>query len=170
VRVNRGFSIRPGFSEVMGLPADAVQVLTRLPLAGATAAELEVLAALPREAVAAALRALQDRRVVTEAGKAGRAGIFIPLLSKRLPSISALKGGCDLALREGPGQPLGIRVTEGQVREVLKGIEPTAEVISFSLFTYPLWELAFSDGGQEKRIYLDAITGKEVSAAMPEGK
>jgi hypothetical protein len=167
VRVHRGFSLRPGFSEVMGLPSDAVRVLSRLPLAGATPAEAEVLSSLPREAVAAALSSLQERRIVTEAGRAGQARIFIPLLSKRLPALSTLKGTWDLDLRPASGQPLEVRVTEGQVREVLKGIEPTAEVVSFALSSYPLYELVFSDGGRERRVYLDAITGKEAAGARP---
>jgi hypothetical protein len=167
VRVHRVFSLRPGFSEVMGLPSEAVRVLSRLPLAGATPAEAEVLSALPREAVAAALSSLQERRIVTEAGRAGQARIFIPLLSKRLPSLSALKGDWDLDLRPAPGQPLEVRVTEGQVREVLKGIEPTAEVVSFALSSYPVYELVFSDGRKEGRVYLDAVTGKEVAGARP---
>lgn len=105
--------------------------------------------------------------MVTEAGRAGQAKIFIPLLSKRLPSIGTLKGDCDLPLHPGTGPTLEVKVTEGQIREVIKGIEPTAEVISFSLFSYPLYELVFSDVGREKRIYLDAVTGKEAAGARP---
>jgi len=169
-RVHRGLSFRPGFREVMGLPADAVRVLTRLPLSGATPAEMELLAALPREAVTAALKALQERRVVTEAGRAGQARVFIPLLSTRLPSVAGLKGSWDLAATQGAGRTLEVQVTEGELREVLKGIEPTAEVVSFTLVSYPLWELVFADGGRERRVYLDAVTGKEVSTPGPEGK
>jgi hypothetical protein len=167
VGIHRGFSLRPGFSEVMGLPSDAVRVLSRLPLAGATPAEVEVLSSLPRDAVAAAFSALLERRLVTEAGRAGQARIFVPLLAKRLPSISGLKGTWDLDLRPVSGQSLRAGVAEGQVREVLKGIEPTAEIVSFTLSSYPLYELVFSDAGREMRIYLDAITGKEVSGARP---
>ena len=166
-QVHRGFSIRPGFSEVIGLPADAVRVLHLLPLTGATPAEAEVLSALPRESVTAAMGALQERRLVTEAGRAGQARIFIPLLSKKLPAVRTLKGDCDLPFSPGTGPSLEVKVTEGQIREVLKGIEPTAEVITFSLFSYPLYELVFSDGGRERRIYLDAITGKEAAGARP---
>lgn len=169
VRIHRGFSIRPGFSEVMGLPSDAVRVLSRLPLSGATPAEAERLSDLPREAVTAALGALRERRLVTEAGRAGPAKILIPLLSKSLPSVSGLKAGGDPALGQTTGQLLEARVTEGQVREVLKGIEPTAEVVSFSLFSYPLYELTFADGGRERRIYLDAVTGKEATVPARQG-
>jgi hypothetical protein len=168
--VHRGLSFRAGFQEVIGLPTDAVRVLTRLPLSGATPAEMEVLTSLPREAVTVALGALRDRRIVTEAGRAGQARVFIPLLSKRLPSISGLKGSWDLAASQGTGRSLEARVTEGQVREVLKGIEPTAEVVSFSLFSYPLYELVYAEGRRERRVYLDAVTGKEVSTPLPEGK
>ncbi len=167
VRVHHGFSISPGFSEVIGLPADAIRVLHHLPLTGATPAEMEVFSGLPREAVTAALAALQERRMVTEAGRAGQARVFIPLLSKRLPAVGTLKGDCDLPIGPGTVPPLDVRVTEGQIREVIKGIEPTAEVVSFSLFSYPLYELVFSDGGRERRIYLDAITGKEAAGARP---
>jgi hypothetical protein len=166
-RIRRGLSLRHGFAEVMGLPSDAVRVLSRLPLAGATPAELEVLASLPREAVTEALGALQERRLVTDAGRAGQARIYIPLLSRRLPSVPSLKGGSDPPRGQGSGQHIPARVTEGQVREVLKGMEPTAEVTSFSLFTYPLYELIFSDGVRERRIYLDAVTGKETSGTRP---
>ena len=168
--VHRGLSLRPGFQEVIGLPADAVRVISRLPLAGATPAEMEVLASIPREAVAAALGALRERRIVTEAGKAGQATVFIPLLSKRLPPVTGLKGSWDLAATMGSGRTLEVRVTAGQVREILKGIEPTAELVSFTLYSYPLWELVFDEGGRERRVYLDAVTGKEVSTPAPEGK
>ncbi|HMA05766.1 MAG TPA: DUF87 domain-containing protein, partial [Methanomicrobiales archaeon] len=100
VRIRRGFSLRPGFSEVMGLSSGAVRVLSRLPLAGGTPAEAEVLSGLPRDSVAAALSALQERRLITEAGRAGEAKILIPLLSRRLPALSSLKGEGDLP----PGQ------------------------------------------------------------------
>ena len=162
VQIRRGFSLRFGFSEVIGLSADAIRVLTRIPLTGATPAELEILSALPREAVGAALTALQERRIVTEAGKAGQARVFIPLLAKRLPSIRNLKGDWTPPQQPAAGQPLEAKVTEGQVREALKGIEPTAEVVSFALFSYPLYEIVTADGGREGRTYLDALTGKEV--------
>jgi hypothetical protein len=168
--VHRGLTLRPGFSEVIGLPADAVRVLSRLPLSGATPAEMEVLASLSREAVTAALGALRERRVVTEAGKVGQAEVFIPLLSKRLPAVPGLKGSWDLAATPGSGRTLEARVTGAQVREVLKGMEPTAELVSFDLFSYPLYEVVFADGHRERRVYLDAVTGKEVSTPGPEGK
>jgi hypothetical protein len=168
--VHRGLSIRPGFSEVMGLPADAIRVLSRLPLSGATPAEVEVLTSLPRDSVDAALKALRERRVVTGAGKVGQAEVLIPLLSKRLPAVSSLKGSWDLAATPGSGRTLEARVTDAQLREVIKGIEPTAELVSFALFSYPLYELIFADGRRERRVYLDAVTGKEVSTPGPEGK
>ena len=154
---------------MIGLPADAIRVLHLLPLTGATPAEVEALSPLPREAVTAAFGALKERRLVTESGRAGQARIFIPLLSKRLPAIGALKGECGLPLQPGTGPSLEAKVTEDQIREVIKGIEPTAEVISFSLFSYPLYELVFSDGGREKRIYLDGITGKEIRGIAGRG-
>ena len=168
--VHRGLSFRPGFREVIGLPADAVRVLSRLPLAGATPAEMEVLTAIPQEATTAALGALRERKIITEAGKAGQSKVFIPLLSRRLPHVSSLKGGWDLAAVQGSRRTLRVRVTGEQMREVLKGIEPTAEVVSFILFSYPLWELVFADNGRERRVYLDAVTGREVSTPPPEGK
>jgi hypothetical protein len=169
VRIRRGFSRRPGFTEVLGLPADAVHVLSRLPLTGATPAEVEVLSGLPRDAAAAALGALRERRLVTEAGRAGPARIFIPLLAERLPSLPALKGGCDLPLTEGSGKPREVQATEGQVREVLKGIEPTAEIVSFTLFSYPLYEIAVADAERERRIYLDGVTGREAGGLTGKG-
>ncbi|MDD1670480.1 MAG: hypothetical protein LUQ67_04095 [Methanomicrobiales archaeon] len=170
VRIHRGFSLRPGFAEVMGLPSGAVRVLTRLPLGGVTPAEAEVLSGLPRDSVKEALAALRERKLVTEAGRAGEAGVLVPLLARRLPALSSLKGDADPDPGPGSEHPLDARLTGGQVREVLKGMEPTAEVVSFALFSYPLYELVFSDGGRERRIYLDAVTGKEVAGAGAEPK
>ena len=113
------------------------------------------------------LSSLLSRRLVTEAGRAGEARVLIPLLSRRLPPLSTLKGEFDLPPGQGSGRPVDARLTEGQVREVLKGMEPSAEVVSFSLFAYPLYELVFSDEGREKRIYLDAVTGKEAAGMRP---
>jgi hypothetical protein len=49
-------------------------------------------------------------------------------------------------------------------------MEPTAEVVSFTLFSYPLWELVFADGNRERRVYLDAVTGREIFVRAPERK
>jgi hypothetical protein len=161
--LRKGFRVRPGFSEVIGLSTDAIRLVQAMPADGATAAEMGALLQCDLPAVREALRELQKRKAATDAGRAGRAIVYVPLLQMHLPRLSALRAVPPLPLGPVSGKvSKDVVITQEQVRNALKAVEPTAEVTGITTFTYPLWEAVFAAPGTRRRVYLDAVTGDVV--------
>lgn len=160
--LRKGFRVRPGFSEVIGLSTDAIRLVQALPSDGATAAELGALLQRDMTAVREAIRELQERKAATDAGRAGRAIVYVPLLRVHLPRLAALRAEPPLPLGPVSGRIRETVITREQVRNALKAVELTAEVTGITPFTYPLWEVVFASGGTRRSIFLDAVTGDVV--------
>ena len=165
-----GFRVRPGFSEVIGLSTDAIRLVQALPADGATAAELGAILQRDLPAVREALRELQERKAATDAGRAGRAFVYVPLLRVHLPRLSSLRAVPPLPLGPVGGKVQEAVITMEQVRKALKAVEPTAEVTGITIFTYPLWEVVFASRGTDRRVYLDAVTGEVVRSFSVTGE
>ncbi|MDD1656257.1 MAG: DUF87 domain-containing protein [Methanomicrobiales archaeon] len=168
--LRKGFRVRPGFSEVIGLSTDAIRLVQALPSDGATAAELGALLQRDLTAVREALRELQGRKAATDAGKAGRAIVYVPLLRVHLPRLAALRAVPPLPLGPVRGRIRETVITQEQVRNALKAVEPTAEVTGITPFTYPLWEVVFASGGTRRSVFLDAVTGDVVRGFSSTGE
>jgi len=160
--LRKGFRVRPGFSEVIGLSTDAIRLVQALPADGATAADLGSLLERDLTTVREALRDLQERKAATDAGKAGRAIVYVPLLQVHLPRLAALRAVPPLPLGPVSGRIRETVITREQVRNALKAVEPTAEVTGITPFTYPLWEAVLASGGTRRSVFLDAVTGEVV--------
>ena len=160
--LSKGFRVQPGFSEVIGLSADAIRLVQALPADGATAADLGAILQWDVSSVREALRELQERKAATDAGKSGRAIVYVPLLEVHLPRLQALRAVPPLPLGPVSGKFREPVVTGEQIRNALKAVEPTAEVTGITPFTYPLWEAVFAWGGNRRSMFLDGVTGEEV--------
>jgi hypothetical protein len=117
-----------------------------------------------------ALRELQERKAATDAGRAGRAIVYVPLLRVHLPHLSALQAVPPLPLGPVGGKVRDVVITQEQVRNALKAVEPTAEVTGITSFTYPLWEVIFASAGTARNVYLDAVTGEVVKGFSGTGE
>jgi len=171
--LRKGFRVQPGFSEVIGLSAEAIRLVQALPPDGATAAELGALLQWDVSSVREALRELQERKAATDAGKAGRAIVYVPLLQVHLPRLAALRAVPPMPLGPVSGRFRETVITGEQVRNALKAVEPTAEVTGITPFTYPLWEAVYAWGGNRRSVFLDGVTGEVVkgfSAGAAEGE
>ena len=168
--LRKGFRVRPGFSEVIGLSTEAIRLVQALPSDGATAAELGALLQRDLAVVREALRELQERKAATDAGKAGRAIVYVPLLQVHLPRLAALRAVPPLPLAPVGGRFRETVITREQVRNALKAVEPTAEVTGITPFTYPLWEAVFASGGSRRSVFLDAVTGEMVKGFSVAGE
>jgi Helicase HerA, central domain len=160
--LRKGFRVRTGFSEVIGLSTEAIRLVQALPTDGATAADMGALLQRDLSVVREALRELQERKAATDAGKAGRAIVYVPLLQVHLPRLAALQAVPPLPLGPVSGSFREPVITREQVRNALKAVEPTAEVTGITPFTYPLWEAVFASGGTRRSVFLDAVTGEVV--------
>ena len=64
-------------------------------------------------------------------------------------------------------EALEAKVTEASLRTILKGLEPTAEIVGHETVYYPVYEVSFSSERGERSIVLDGISGKELSFPAP---
>jgi hypothetical protein len=58
--------------------------------------------------------------------------------------------------------PLEAKVMESSLRTILKGLEPTAEIVGLETIYYPVYEIWFASEHGERSIVLDGISGKEL--------
>jgi hypothetical protein len=147
---------------VIGLSTDAIRLVQAIPADGATVAELGALLQWDTATVRDALRELQEHKAATDAGKAGRAIVYVPLVQVHLPRLAALRADPPLPLGPVAGLFRETVITGEQIRNALKAVEPTAEVTGITPFPYPLWESVFSWAGNRRSVFLDGVTGEEV--------
>lgn len=164
VDIESGLKFRPCFTELLGLDENSVRVLYLIGPEGATVADIESGSQLKPAAVKKAIKQLQAQKLVTEAEPAGGSPVYVPLLKHRLLRLSTKERVLDrvLHLRDGPAKDT--EITPDDLRRLLKGIEPTAELVSSDIFYYPVYEVVLARPGRERRLMIDAVTGGPVDA------
>jgi len=162
VEVDRGLKVRPGFSELLGLDEDAVKIVAGLANGGSTLIEIEADTRLPPGAVKKAVKSLTKAKLVTEMKTVGDTVVYAPLLAAEVPGLSTLRRGADLPMERLRETPLEAKVTESSLRTILKGLEPTAEIVGFDTIYYPVYRIRFASEHGERSIILDGCTGREL--------
>ncbi|MGC9435754.1 MAG: ATP-binding protein [Methanomicrobiales archaeon] len=163
VSLRGGLSFRPCFAEIRTLSREAIRALAALPRTGATAPEIEVESGLTAAEVEAALDELGAKSLVTDAGYVGDAPLFTALLTNRIPGLSRLPRAPPVSPEPIEGIWREPTLSREDIRRLVKGIEPTAEVAEYAVIHYPLYEIGVADGV----IHLDGITGKKVRLPDP---
>jgi hypothetical protein len=158
VEIERGFRVRKGFSDFLGLGENPARVLVEIHRSKrATVADLEAKTGLSESTIRDLIKNLSERRLITYE-RVGRAKVYLPVKKFTLPS---LKRHVDFEFPEEAeisGVKVECKLGEQDLRDVLKAIEPTAEITRFDVFYYPLYAVRFA----ERTIRIDAMTGKEV--------
>lgn len=162
VELDRGMKVKPGFSELLGLDEAEVKIVSGLANGGSTMTEIEADTHLPPGVVKKAVKHLAQAKLITEVKTVGDAVVYAPLLAEDVPGLHALRRGADLPMEPLREEPLEAKVTEGSLRTVLKGLEPTAEIVGFETIYYPVYEIRFASEHGERSIILDGISGKEL--------
>ena len=162
VEMDRGLTVRPGFAELLGLDEAAVKVVAGLANGGSTLVEIEAETRLAPDVVKKAVKGLKRAKLITEMKTMGDTVVYVPLLAEEVPALSALRRGADLPMEPLRGRPPGAKVTEASFRTVLKGLEPTAEIVDFQTIYYPVFVIRFASDHGERSIVLDGCTGKEL--------
>jgi len=163
LRITSGLIVQSDLSSLCGLSSDTVRVFRYLPLKGATNAELEVKTKIPPSVIRQALHHLLERKLITEAGTRGTARLYVPLIKVTLPRLRSLQHRIDRQLVSVEEELKECTVQEGDIRSILKGMEPTAEILSWFPWYYPLYEIVLSSHSGERRVYVDGVAGKPVS-------
>jgi hypothetical protein len=106
-------------------------------------AEIEADTRLPPDVVKKAVKSLEKAKLVTEMKTVGDTVVYVPLLAAEVPALSTLRRGADLPMEPIREPPPATKVTEALLRTILKGIEPTAEIVDFQTIYYPVYLIRF---------------------------
>lgn len=162
VDLTNGFMVRPGFAELIGLDEASVAILKNLTPAGLTALEIEADAGLMPGDVKKALKSLQKQKRITTMKSEEGAVIYLPLLDHPIPKLSNLHQSFTTSLTTPSGECRGPAITEDDLRKIVKGLEPTAEITKMKVIYYPVYEAIVASDSGERRIYIDGQTGREI--------
>ncbi len=162
LKTENGLTVRTDLSPWMGLSPEAITIFRRLSLNGSTVADLEAGTRLSPPVIRESLRLLMEKKIVTEGGPLSSAKRYVPLVKVRVPRLSGLREPRKSRLIPVRGPVKELNVAEKDVRSVLKGLEVTAEVVSWDIWYYPLYEIALSSHGRDRLLFMDGIGGKFV--------
>lgn len=162
-QVRAGLFLSSCFSELVGLDEDGIRVLAHITPKGVTEAEIEAASHLPLPSVKKAVKKLKERKLVTESGSVGRTKVYVPLLMHKIPRLSRIGGSIDAKIGPVRGETRERELEDGEVRTLIKGIEPTAEVTGIEVVHYPLFLVELASDAGDRSFYLDACNGREIS-------
>ncbi|MBP2132874.1 putative transcriptional regulator [Methanomicrobium sp. W14] len=165
VNLSRGLSFRSFFSEYVGLDESSVVILSLLPIKGDTLAGIEAQSGLDKKTVERSISSLEKKRLITRSETIGESEepVYVPLVSDSLPVVKPKEVKMNLRmghLEEGTTEKR--TVEESDMRTVLKVVEPTSEITDYYTFYYPMFRVTAASGYEERTVYIDAVTGKEV--------
>jgi hypothetical protein len=159
-----GLKFRPCFSDYIGLDENSIKVLNVMSFSGETVADLEGMTRLKQSLVKSALSGLEERKMVTISDTVGESDepVYVPLITSTLPKLGTRQRNFDFRTGTLNGEKWNINIKEGDIRTILKALEPTSEIVEFRLYYYPLFEIKAGSDLEERTLYIDALSGKEV--------
>lgn len=159
-----GLKFRPCFSDYIGLDENSVKVLNVMSFSGETVADLEGMTRLKQSPVKAALSKLEDRKMVTVSDTVGESDepVYVPLITSTLPKLGTRQRSFDFRTGTLSGEKWNADLKESDIRTILKALEPTSEIVEFRLYYYPLFEIRAGSDFEERTLYIDALSGREV--------
>jgi hypothetical protein len=162
VDIGSGLSVRADLSPWCGLSSEAIAVFRKLSLKGSTATELEAATRLSPAVIRESLRRLTEKKIATEGCLLSSTKCYVPLVKVHAPRLSSLRKSRKPELTPISGPVKGASVSEEDIRSILKGLEPTAEVVSWNVWYYPLYEIVLTSGHGDRVLWVDGIGKKRV--------
>lgn len=158
VKIRRGFVLKNGFEDLLGLGEDASRVLVEICRSKrATVAELESKTKLSERTIRAAIGELSRLRLVTYT-KVLQEKVYIPLRKISLPSLEHYLSFQPPAEKSVSGKIIKCKLNEQDLRNALKAIEPTCDITRFEVFYYPIYVVHL----EKRTIKIDGLTSKVV--------
>jgi hypothetical protein len=158
VEIEKGFKVKKGFSDFLGLGENPARVLVEIHKSKrATIADLEAKTKFSESTVRDAIKDLSERKLITYE-RVGRARAYLSLKKLTLPDLKhhvefECPGEVSIS-----GAKVECKLDEHDLRNVLKAIEPTAEITRFDVFYYPVYTVRFP----KRAVKIDGLTGREV--------
>ncbi|MBQ4415118.1 MAG: hypothetical protein II861_03365, partial [Methanomicrobium sp.] len=165
VEIDSGLKYRPFIEEYVGLDEACVEILDTMPIKGETAAEIEAGTKHSKKIVDKVISTLKDKKLITESDTLGESEkpVYVPLVENHLPAMKPHEVVIDLKMGEIDGGYVEKRlVEEGDVRTVFKIIEATSEIVGFETIYYPVYKVTAACGHDERVLFIDGVSGKEV--------
>ncbi|MEM7815048.1 MAG: DUF87 domain-containing protein [Candidatus Aenigmatarchaeota archaeon] len=156
--VNNGLRLRPGLSSLVGLSEDELRVLFALD-GQRTVAEIEAKTRMGEDAIREALRSLEKKKCITCSGKVGRSRQYARLIDAKPPSLTL--GAALPKVVKLSGNCAPHKISQEQVRAIVKAQNPMTDIVEFKPFYYPLYRARLS----KRVLMIDGVTGEEVDAA-----
>ncbi len=125
----------------------------------ATVAELQNTTGLSESALRDITERLRTARLITWS-KNKNVNYYSALVDVRIPDLNR-SAKYEASEIEARGELLKSAFGEKNVRNIVKAMDPKAEIRDFRLFYYPFWVARFQ-GRKLRAVRMDAVTGKEV--------
>jgi len=159
VVVNENYEDMFDLSGINGLSIKAVDALIALMRSDLTLKKLSKKIKLGEEPTKEVLRELFSRKYVTSVEKNGRT-IYLSLFKNRIPRLKTMSTNqlkpsinCDLKIKP--------QLNMDSLRDIIKSINPKAEIVESKTIYYPFYELTFKNSKEELRtLMINAVTGK----------
>ena len=155
-----GLSLREGLERLIGLDSKQVAVLLNVRADNfSSAIDIAEKTKDSDDFVRKALRALEDKRLV-RASRMGRARVFRRTVN--IPNLDWRNSPVSLAEVEQPNRIQPERVTEDEVREVIRGLRSDSDIVSCKPFLYPIYRVDLVLGAKSRTVWLDGVTGNQL--------
>ena len=165
VEIDSGLKYKSFIEEYVGLDEACVEILDTMPIRGETAAEIEAGTKHSKKIVDKVISTLKDKKLITESDTLGESEkpVYVPLVDTHLPAMKPQEVRIDLKMGEIDGGYVEKRlIEESDVRTVLKIIEATSEIVGFETIYYPVYKVTAACGHDERVLFIDGVSGKEV--------
>ncbi len=118
---------------------------------------MELKTKLHKQTIRKIIKDLGDKRLVTYTGSIGRARVYNPLIQIKVPSLSQYS---DFPAKDVKvyGKAIKTNIHEKDIRNIIKAINPKAEIMRFDVFYYPVYSVNL----HKRKLKIDAISGKEI--------
>ena len=165
VEIDSGLKYKSFIEEYVGLDEACVEILDTMPIRGETAAEIEAGTKHSKKIVDKVISTLKDKKLITESDTLGESEkpVYVPLVDTHLPAMKPQEVRIDLKMGEIDGGYVEKRlIEESDVRTVFKIIEATSEIVGFETIYYPVYKVTAACGHDERVLFIDGVSGKEV--------
>jgi uncharacterized protein len=158
-----GLSIRKDLTELFGLTMDEVRVITTLANGGSTLDEIRKTTHFSSTTIHKILKRLMNKNLVTNVTTLHETVVYAPLLMNEPPTLRRLHIPWTVMPESDrsppPGRILQTKIDGPSIRDVLKGLDPTAEITGFTTFYYPTYSIRYVSGHGERMLDLDGCSG-----------
>jgi hypothetical protein len=160
VDLDRGYKVIENLDYLAGCSENECTVLLRLKKGKtATLAELEKTTSLSESALRDITERLRTARLITWS-KSKNVNFYSALVDIRSPDLDR-SAKYEASETEAHGELLTQSFNEKNVRNIVKAMDPKAEIKEFKLFYYPFWTAHFQ-GTKLRTVRMAAVTGKEI--------